>query len=80
MNIIGIVALKLNHSLSHVIHNYWIDQVKTKFQFKKYELKENDIELFINMFAVNAEQFDYSSFLNVDVKETKTSNLILPGQ
>ena len=46
MNIIGIVALKLNHSLSHVIHNYWIDQGNAKIQFKKYELNENDIELY----------------------------------
>jgi shikimate dehydrogenase len=50
MDIIGIVALKLNHSLSHVIHNYWIAQGNTKFQFKKYELKENEIDKFINKF------------------------------
>ena len=55
MNIIGIVALKLNHSLSHVIHNYWIAQGNTKFQFKKYELKENDIESFIIKFRKNKE-------------------------
>ena len=55
MNIIGIVALKLNHSLSHVIHNYWIAQGNTKFQFKKYELKENDIELFMTKFRKNKE-------------------------
>ena len=55
MNIIGIVALKLNHSLSDVIHNYWIAQVNKKFQFKKYELKENDIELFMIKFRKNKE-------------------------
>ena len=49
--------------------------------FSEFYLQDkNDIDLFINMFAVNAEQFDYSSFLNVDVNETKKSNLILPGQ
>ena len=49
--------------------------------FSEFYLQDkNDIELFINMFAVNAEQFDYNSFLNVDIKETKKSNLILPGQ
>ncbi len=49
--------------------------------FSEFYLQDkNDIELFINMFAVNAEQFDYSSFLNVDLKETKKSNIILPGQ
>ena len=55
MKLIGIVALKLNHSLSHVIHNYWLSQTNTKFLFKKYELKENDIELFMNKFRKNKE-------------------------
>ena len=45
-----------------------------------YIQDKDDIELFINMFAINAEQFDYNSFLNVDINETKKSNLILPGQ
>ena len=31
------------------------------------------------MFAINAENFDYNEFF-VDVKETKVSNLIVPGQ
>ena len=31
------------------------------------------------MFAINAEQFDWQQYF-VDVKETKVSNLILPGQ
>ena len=49
--------------------------------FSEFYLQDkDDIELFINMFAVNAEQFDYNSFLNVDINETKKSNLILPGQ
>ena len=49
--------------------------------FSEFYLQDkNDIELFINMFAINAEQFDYNSFLNVDINETKKSNLILPGQ
>ena len=49
--------------------------------FSEFYLQDkDDIELFINMFAINAEQFDYNSFLNVDINETKKSNLILPGQ
>ena len=55
MELIGIVALKLNHSLSHVIHNYWLSQTNTKFLFKKYEIKENDIELFMSKFRKNKE-------------------------
>ena len=53
MKLIGIVALKLNHSLSHVIHNYWIAQTNSKFQFKKYELKENEIDEFVDKFKKN---------------------------
>ena len=44
-----------------------------------YLTDKNDIELLINMFAINAEQFDWQQYF-VDVKETKVSNLILPGQ
>ncbi len=53
MNLIGIVALRLNHSLSHVIHNYWIDQINSKFQFNKYEIKENEIDEFMDKFKKN---------------------------
>jgi|TARA_Y100000385_G_scaffold10576_1_gene11095 hypothetical protein len=49
--------------------------------FSEFYLNDKaDIETFIHMFAVNASEFDYTQFMNVDVKETKTSNLILPGQ
>ena len=44
-----------------------------------YLTDKNDIEILINMFAINAEQFDWQQYF-VDVKETKVSNLILPGQ
>ena len=44
-----------------------------------YLTDKNDIELLINMFAINAEQFDWQQYF-VYVKETKVSNLILPGQ
>ena len=39
---------------------------------------KKDIETFIHMFAVNASNFDYKEFF-VDVKETKVSNIIVPG-
>ena len=32
------------------------------------------------MFAVNADSFDYQQFMNTDIKETKTSSIIMPGQ
>ena len=49
--------------------------------FSEFYLNDKaDIETFIHMFAVNASEFDYTQFMNIDVKETKTSNIILPGQ
>ena len=53
-------------------------QVDTFSEF--YLTEKQDIETFIHMFAVNADNFDYKEFMNTDVKETKTSSIILPGQ
>jgi len=48
--------------------------------FSEFYLNDKtDIETFIHMFAVNADTFDYKEYF-VDVKETKTSPIILPGQ
>tara|TARA_B100000989_G_scaffold89934_1_gene65035 strand:- start:242 stop:1057 length:816 start_codon:yes stop_codon:yes gene_type:complete len=43
---IGIVAEKLDHSLSPTIHNYWSKKTKTDFLYKKYEIDEKRIEKF----------------------------------
>ena len=43
---IGIVAEKLNHSLSPMIHNYWSKKYKCNFFYKKYEIDEKKIEKF----------------------------------
>ena len=49
--------------------------------FNEFYLNEKaDIETFVELFAINASSFDYKSFLDVDVKETKVSNIIMPGQ
>ncbi len=48
--------------------------------FSEFYLNDKqDIETFIHMFAVNADTFDYNGFF-VDVNETKTSKIIMPGQ
>ena len=48
--------------------------------FSEFYLNDKqDIETFIHMFAVNADTFDYNEFF-VDVNETKTSKIIMPGQ
>tara|TARA_E500000178_G_C16895187_1_gene695409 strand:+ start:253 stop:1068 length:816 start_codon:yes stop_codon:yes gene_type:complete len=43
---IGIVAEKLNHSLSPTIHKYWSKKTNTNFLYKKYEIDEKRIEKF----------------------------------
>ena len=50
---IGIVALKLNHSLSPLIHNYWSKKLNLKFKYNKYELKEKNINKFFTNFKKN---------------------------
>ena len=52
-------------------------QVETFSEF--YIADKDDIDLFINMFAVNEEQFDWKQYV-VDVAETKTTPKIMPGQ
>ena len=48
--------------------------------FSEFYLNDKqDIETFIHMFAINADTFDYNQFF-VDVNETKTSKIIMPGQ
>ena len=43
---IGIVAQRLDHSLSPMIHNYWSKKTKSNFLYKKYEIEEDKIEKF----------------------------------
>ena len=45
---IGIVAEKLNHSLSPLIHNYWSKKNKCNLLYKKYEIDEKRIESFFH--------------------------------
>ena len=45
---IGIVAKKLNHSLSPLIHNYWSKNNKNKFIYRKYEVQEKNIDKFFD--------------------------------
>lgn len=43
-----------------------------------YITDKADIELLINMFAINASTFDYKSFLTVDVKTAQPSMILQP--
>ena len=45
--------------------------------YSEYYIGEkNDIDNFINIFAINADTFDYKQFTEVEVKDTKVSNII----
>ena len=46
--------------------------------FKIYDLKI-EIESLLNIFAINADTFDFNTFMQVDEKETKTSKIIMPA-
>lgn len=57
------------------------EQRVTLNTFQEYYINDKaDIETFIELFAINASSFDYKQFLEVEIKETKTSSIIMPGQ
>ncbi len=43
-----------------------------------YITDKKEIEDFINIFAINADTFDFKKYTNVDAKETKTSPILTP--
>lgn len=56
------------------------EQRVTMDTFSEYYISDKeDIKTFIELFAINASSFDYKSFLEVEVKETKKSSLIMPA-
>ena len=45
--------------------------------YSEYYIGEkNDIDNFINIFAINAYTFDYKQFTDVEIKDTKVSKII----
>ena len=45
--------------------------------YSEYYISDKaDIEDFINIFAINADTFDFKQYTSVEVKDTKVSNLI----
>ncbi len=53
MKIIGILAKKLDHSLSPTIHNHWSKKTKTNLRYKKFEVKEKKLVNFFYRFRKN---------------------------
>ena len=47
---IGIVAKKLDHSLSPYIHNYWSKKNNHNFVYRKYEVEEKNINKFFHRY------------------------------
>ena len=57
------------------------EQRVTLNTFQEYYINDKaDIETFVELFAINASSFNYKEFLEVNVKETKVSSIIMPGQ
>ena len=55
------------------------EQRVTLNTFQEYYINDKkDIETFIELFAINASSFNYKEFLEVNVEETKVSNIIMP--
>jgi len=44
-----------------------------------YIIDKEEIKNFISLFAINATSFNYDQFLDIDIKETKKSSIILPA-
>ncbi len=42
--VIGILAEKLDHSLSPVIHNYWCKKHENNFLYKKFEIRKTSLK------------------------------------
>ena len=56
-------------------------RVSTETFSEFYITKKDEIESFINIFAINPDTFDFMTFVQVDEKETKNiSKIIMPGQ
>ena len=66
---IGIVAKKLSHSLSPLIHNYWIKKNKFSAEYVCFEIKENELTQFYNDFKVD------KSFLGFNITVPYKENL-----
>ena len=44
---IGIIGSSIQYSLSPMIHEYWMNKNKIEGKYKIYDLKEEELELFM---------------------------------
>jgi hypothetical protein len=55
----------------------YAEERKTLNTFYEYYIEEpKEIENFINMFAINADTYDFSQYVNAEVETPKTGNLL----
>ena len=80
---IGIVAKKLNHSLSPFIHNHWAKKNNNKFIYRKYEVQEKKIDKFFDNYRRDKEFVGFNItipykeiFINFCDKVTTRANKI----
>jgi len=70
--------LKVPNKETGKVHKEQRISMETFSEF--YITEKEEILNFIKVFAINSDSFDYDKFMQTDVKETKTSNIIMPGQ
>lgn len=66
--------LKFPNKETGKVHKEQRVSVETFSEF--YIMEKDEMENFINMFAVNADSFDYKKYMATDEKKIKTSQLI----
>ena len=65
----GIIGFPIEHSLSPVLHNYWIRQNKILGEYKAYRVEKKGIQNFINS-SIN------SNFLGFNITLPHKQNII----
>jgi len=70
--------LKVPNKETGKVHKEQRISMETFSEF--YITEKEEILNYIKVFAINSDSFDYDKFMETDVKETKTSNIIMPGQ
>ena len=47
ISLFGVIGYPLGHSLSPVLHNFWIRQKKINAKYRKFEIKKNKLKKII---------------------------------
>ena len=59
---IGIVAKKLSHSLSPIIHNEWIKKNNINAEYICFEIKESELQSFYDEFKKDKNFLGFNDF------------------